>query len=183
MGRRGDDLFFNHGGGGYGFLSWMAWYPTLDIGISVLTNSAQHDSAHIILAQRIIDHLVDEKLVSKAYPLTSLPVCKIQLGAFEDNRWYFGDHFRQAAWRQDWERYTGRYRLTHNATARWYGNVVLAFGLPRKMFVKVKRDGNGMTIDGEQLIETEPGLFFSMKGEALDFRSDPPTWRNIKLSR
>jgi hypothetical protein len=24
-----------HGGGGYGFLTYMAWYPTLDIGVAV----------------------------------------------------------------------------------------------------------------------------------------------------
>ena len=31
MGRRGANLYYHHGGGGYGFLAFMAWYPTLDI--------------------------------------------------------------------------------------------------------------------------------------------------------
>ena len=39
-----------------------------------------------------------------------------------------------------------------------------------------------MTVDGVQLLEHEPGLFFSKTGEALDFRSDPPTWRNVALT-
>jgi CubicO group peptidase (beta-lactamase class C family) len=35
FGRFKDDLFFNHGGGGFGFLTYMAWYPTYGIGITV----------------------------------------------------------------------------------------------------------------------------------------------------
>ncbi len=34
---------FNHGGGGFGFLSDLWWLPQLQLGIAVLTNSADHD--------------------------------------------------------------------------------------------------------------------------------------------
>ena len=34
--------FFNHGGGGYGYLADMAWYEELGIGAVVLTNSVNH---------------------------------------------------------------------------------------------------------------------------------------------
>ncbi len=34
---------FSHGGGGYGFLSDLWWLPQLQLGIAVLTNSADHD--------------------------------------------------------------------------------------------------------------------------------------------
>jgi hypothetical protein len=33
------------------------------------------------------------------------------------------------------------------------------------------------------LVETAPGLFFTETGEALDLRTTPPTYRNIKLKR
>jgi hypothetical protein len=41
--------------------------------------------------------------------------------------------------------------------------------------------GEGIAIDNLRPIEHEPGLFFSLSGEALDFRSEPLAWRNIKL--
>jgi hypothetical protein len=36
------DVVFTHGGGGFGFLSHMSWYPQFGIGIVVLTNSTDH---------------------------------------------------------------------------------------------------------------------------------------------
>jgi CubicO group peptidase (beta-lactamase class C family) len=33
------------------------------------------------------------------------------------------------------------------------------------------------------IIETEPGLFFTSDGEAVDFRGQDPTWKNIRLRR
>ena len=40
-----------------------------------------------------------------------------------------------------------------------------------------------MCVNGVPLIEQEPGAFLLKTGEALDFRTDPPTWRNIKLQK
>jgi CubicO group peptidase (beta-lactamase class C family) len=36
-------VLLNHGGGGYGFLTYMGWSPELKIGVVVLTNSSGHD--------------------------------------------------------------------------------------------------------------------------------------------
>jgi hypothetical protein len=35
----------------------------------------------------------------------------------------------------------------------------------------------------ESLLEYQPGLFFTPTGEALDLRTSPPTFRNIKLAK
>ncbi|WP_157973739.1 serine hydrolase domain-containing protein [Desertihabitans aurantiacus] len=35
-------LVRNHGGGGFGFLCDLAWYPTVGVGVAVLTNSEDH---------------------------------------------------------------------------------------------------------------------------------------------
>ncbi len=40
-----------------------------------------------------------------------------------------------------------------------------------------------MTIDGVSALEEEPGLFFTKRGEALDLRSTPATWRNIVIRK
>ncbi len=47
------------------------------------------------------------------------------------------------------------------------------------------RGNNGyLYLDATRLIvEFEPGLFFTSDGEAVDFRSENPTWRNIALRR
>jgi CubicO group peptidase (beta-lactamase class C family) len=183
IGRRGSDLYFNHGGGGYGFLSFMAWYPTLDIGVAVLTNSGDHDSEQVRLVDRIVDTVEGAGLVQTRCSLTGLPVTDYSIGAVTDDSWYFDRYPERAAWRPEWKAHLGTYRLSLYAEPRWYARLLLAIGLPRRAFVKVRRQGNGMTIDGVQLLEHEPGLFFSKTGEALDFRSDPPTWRNVALTK
>ncbi len=181
IGRRDGDLYFNHGGGGYGFLAWMSWYPTLDIGIAVLTNSVDHGSAHVALAEKIVDRLEASGLVRKAFSLPYLPVCGITLGDAQDDAWYFDAHPEKTAWKEEWSDYLGTYRMSNHGEPLWYARVSLAVGMPRSMHVRVKRQGQGMALDGIPLLEQETGLFFSKLGEALDFRSDPPTWRNIQL--
>ncbi len=183
VGRREGDLFLDHGGGGYGFLAYMAWYPTLDVGIVVLTNSSNHDAAQVALAEKVVDLLVAQGAVQTKFHLTYLPVCAIQLGAFQDDGWYFDAHQEKTKWNPQWERYLGSYRLSANAAVRWWANAVLSLGIPRIAFVKVSRTGDGMALDGVPLLEQEPGLFFTKDGEALDFRADPPTWRNIRLQK
>jgi CubicO group peptidase (beta-lactamase class C family) len=183
IGRRQDDLFFEHGGGGYGFLTYMAWYPTLDIGITVLTNSSMHNGAHVALAQKVVDRLAAAGVVTRKFALPYLPVCAITLGKVKDDSWYFDAHPEKAKWRDEWGRYFGSYRLAVNASPRWYARLALSVGIPKQCFVKVSRRGDGLVLDGVPLLEQEPGLFFTKMGEALDFRTDPPTWRNIKLHR
>jgi CubicO group peptidase (beta-lactamase class C family) len=183
VGRREGDLYLTHGGGGYGFLTYMAWYPTLDIGITVLTNSADHNGAHQALAERVIDRLVEAGLVEKSFSLTYLPVCGVNLGAFVDDTWYFDAHPEKTKWKDSWKRYLGTYGYPLFAQPVWYARLALSLGLPRNGFLRVRRQGDGMAADGVPLLEQEPGLFFSKTGEALDFRSDPPTWRNVKLQK
>ena len=181
IGRREGDLYFTHGGGGYGFLSCMSWYPTLDIGIAVLTSSVDHDSAQVALAEKIIDRLAAAGLVRKTFSLTYLPVCDISLADVQDDAWYFDAHPEKTVWKEEWSKYLGSYRLSTYGEPVWYARLGLAVGMHRSMYVKVRRQGRGIALDGIPLLEQEPGLFFTKSGEALDCRSDPPTWRNIRL--
>ncbi len=183
VGRRGNDLYFDHGGGGYGFLAYMAWYPTLDIGVAVLTNSAEHDSQSVRLTEQIVDKLEDAGLVSTRFSLTSLPVTNFSIGLVKDDSWYFDTHPESTAWKPEWKNYLGKYQLSIYAEPLWYAKLILAMGFRREVFIKVRRQGDTMTVDGVPLLEHEPGLFFSKTGEALDFRSDPPTWRNVELKK
>lgn len=66
----------------------------------------------------------------------------------------------------------------------WLGNY--AFDLWGRFSEKITihRKNGYLYLNGHRLIvETQPGLFFTADGEAVDFRSKTPTWRNIRLRR
>lgn len=61
--------------------------------------------------------------------------------------------------------------------------LALLFGFPRRAFVQVSRKGDRMVLDGARLLESEDDLFHTQTGEALNFLTEPSTWRNIPLRR
>jgi hypothetical protein len=161
----------------------MAWYPVYGVGIVVLTNSADHAAAHVQLADRIISAMDARGLLTRTFPVTSLPVCGIAIGSETDDSRYFKDHPEEAAWKAEWSRYLGRYRLSLYAEPAWYARLAMSLGVPRQTFIKITRQGNGIALDGVSMLEHEPGLFFTKDGEAMDVRTDPPLWRNIRVTR
>lgn len=79
-----------------------------------------------------------------------------------------GPHDAAGPDRPEWDRYTGRYRID-----QW--------GQP-SIDVAIERRRGHLYLNGIRLVvETEPGLFFTSDGEAVDFRASPPTWRNLLL--
>ncbi len=42
---------------------------------------------------------------------------------------------------------------------------------------------NRLYFGEQELVEIEPGFFFSYGGEVLDLRGKVPTWRNIALAK
>jgi hypothetical protein len=69
-----------------------------------------------------------------------------------------------------WSAYLGEYRIW-----RW--------GKPADR-VTIHRKNGYLYLNNIRLIEeTEPGLFFTSDGEAVDFRHHPPTWKNTRLRR
>lgn len=65
--QRNNLRYFNHNGGGFGFLSHTTWYPDHNLGIVMLTNSVSHDLMNI--PDAIIDEILASKIkqVSKEY--------------------------------------------------------------------------------------------------------------------
>ena len=47
----------------------------------------------------------------------------------------------------------------------------------------VHRKNGYLYLNDWRLTEFEPNLFFTADGEAVDFRTDEPSWRNIRLLR
>lgn len=58
-------LSLEHGGGGFGFLSIMRWFPELGFGIVILSNSVNHNNVHGNLANQIIDKIITLKSKGK----------------------------------------------------------------------------------------------------------------------
>ena len=56
------------------------------------------------------------------------------------------------------------------------------WGKPAQQFTVHRKNGY-LYLNDWRLIEFEPNLFFAADGEAADFRSTEPTWRNIRLLR
>lgn len=69
-----------------------------------------------------------------------------------------------------WRTYEGKYRLHF-------------WGKPAYEVI-VHRQNGYLYLNGLRLVdEYQPGLFFTSDGEAVDFRSDRPTWRSVPLRR
>jgi CubicO group peptidase (beta-lactamase class C family) len=159
---RNNSLFRNHGGGGFGFLSLMMWYPKYELGVMTLSNSTNHNLQNEI-AHALADEIIAYKkkilgMTQEARP-TGFP------GESSHRSLPTEPGPNKPAWRQ----WLGNYRIT-------------VFGYPvDKKRIDIK---NGyLHYAGQQLEEFQPGLFFTADGEALDMRGELPTFRNIKLAR
>jgi CubicO group peptidase (beta-lactamase class C family) len=178
-------VLFAHGGGGFGFLSDLWWLPELKIGITILTNSVDHNLQGE-LALNILNDFVHDPTSGYYERLMALPVRPF--AADGDGHYRPPTGLAQAIEEhamppsdQDqlcWAKYIGKYGAT-------------AWGVldPSQASGEVYQRGSRLYINVSEsasdlrLTEVVPGLFFAVNGEALDFRGDVPTWRNIKLTR
>jgi CubicO group peptidase (beta-lactamase class C family) len=239
--------YFEHSGAGFGFKSHFSWYPALDVGIVVLTNSMDQNLVHQI-GREIITAAEAEvapggrnrsRPFADLEPLSTQPLEAerlrgVYLGRGSDRfsvvtgdeglameiegetkplyfvsataafiDWGGGKRelFRfdldslgrpqvalrvRYGWTYDfdhapggpppgpdkpeWDAYLGRYEI------------ILVDRVLQE--VEVKRQNGYLVLDDNRLVlEYLPGLLFDSRGEALDFRSDPPTWANIPLRR
>jgi hypothetical protein len=71
--------------------------------------------------------------------------------------------------RPEWREHLGEYEVL------WRGE-------PDRTVGVTLRNGY-LYYGGRKCVEHEPGLFFSNDGEAIDFRSDPPTAANLTLRK
>ena len=177
--RRGrfDAIRIVHSGGGFGFMSQMAWYPDLKIGITWLSTSEENEHDLLgWLSNAILDDLIDtspEVYASRAqvhqYTASAIPsipallsetqlIKSIQQSALEP------DELQQKRWME----YDGWYSIK-----KWGQTIAI---------VRV-RAGDQLEFNGFPVVEVKPGLFFALDGEAIDFRHAIPTVSNIKMEK
>lgn len=180
-------LLFSHGGGGFGFLSDLWWLPELQIGITVLTNSADHNLQGALALDILYDFVHHpgtvyyDRLMALPYR-TPIPDGNGQYRPPVGLAQAINQHEMQAS-DQDllrWKEYEGIY------SAECWGVLDPASASGRvyvegsHLFLSLE---TGETTEEFLLAEVLPGLFFAKNGEALDFRGAIPTWRNIKLTK
>ena len=168
----------SHGGGGFGFLSMMTWYPQLGLGVAWLSNSSGTDLQNW-LSQQILGDMINTnrdtyvqlaaanpEIPSKVFNTDSVaPLSSAELAAKIKNASLPVDSGAV----QRWSNYAGIYGI------RAWGWLAEFHTLS----IKNKQ----IFLDNQPLVEVQPGLFFSLDGERLDLRGVIPTWRNIKLEK
>ena len=174
VGTRHSARIISHGGGGFGFLSMMFWYPELKLGGVLLTNSATH-TIQVSLLEGLLDEIIEANLGMYLSRAGSAPVTLDAPGGAQTDQLsdmglsvlvqnYALDDPEAAARR---ERYAGTY-------------MPLTWGLPYDPNSLDYKNGN-LYRGFNRLNEVQPGLFFGPDGQAYDFRGKRPTYANIPL--
>jgi len=86
----------SHSGGGFGFLSYILWYPELGLGAAVLTNATGHNR-HAVLAEGLADAVIAATGRSRPIPKRP-PVAWKPLPPDQLSRWrgsYLNERYRE----------------------------------------------------------------------------------------
>ena len=180
---------FSHGGGGMGWLSDLWWSPPLGIGVTVLTNSADHH-VQVELALSILGDLAHEPGSVYLDRLLALPsrsaadnedayqlpagVAELVAGAGMEP---LGDESAR------WARHVGIYRTSSLGLldpTRSPERFLVEASVP---YLDADDPNDYQVLVRHRLTEIEPGLFLAENGETLDFRGPVPTWRSVDLVR
>ena len=176
-------VIMSHGGGGFGFLADLWWLPDIKLGITILTNSADHNLQGSLALQILYDFSHEPGSVYAQRLLSLPPTPSVTEG---------DGHFRPPAGLAEliasqaqppsdgdlarWQKYVGYYGRSDWDVIDPQNAYMQIYITNSSLFLQV-RD----TPDELKLTEVAPGLFFASNGEALDLRGRVFTWRNIKL--
>lgn len=169
-------LEIQHGGGGFGFLSDMAWFPQLKFGVVWLSNTSDHNLQSWLTSQIINDYIDANRamMASRAYQSQSF-----NQKSFEpDDHSVLSDALLAELIQSK--------ALPNSAEAisrrRSYTGIyeIKAWGRTGELHEVSLKNGT-LTVDGAALTEVQPGLFFASNGEALDMRGSIFYYTNMQL--
>jgi CubicO group peptidase (beta-lactamase class C family) len=171
----------NHGGGGFGFSTFMGWIPEYGIGMLCLSNSTtNHDGVGTMSLFRITDELMVKKLIERKYVN---PVWKAIIAESKYSpKYQKPDSDTFTPYRPEWKKYTGTYKYLNDRNLYTYARVALALGYPG-FRAKVYKKNGYLEIDGERLDEYQPGIFFTVDGDCLDFSGLLPLWKGMRMKK
>jgi len=168
-----------HGGGGFGFLSSMSWYPEYGMGLLILTNSTNHNLQWELL-KILADELMVKKLVERKYENTAWKTIIAESEYRSEYQKSDSDTF--TPYRRQWKKYTGTYKYLTDWNFHTYARVALALGYP-ELRVKVYKKNGFLEANGDRLDEHIPGVFFTDDGDCLDFSGPSPLWKGRRIKK
>ncbi len=174
-----------HGGGGYGFITDMRWFPEYGIGVLILTNSTNHSNQQRKLAKSVRDKLINGKVVEKRFSFNIPPYKLVNTEKSESTEYQRPHPDDFTPYQLAWKKYIGTYRyIWSGRKLHTYASIALALGYPDPdSEVKIYGKNGFLEINGERLDEHLPDLFFTNEGECLDFRGTIPTWKNFRMKK
>lgn len=176
----------HHQGTGFGFSASTRWYPEYGIGMVLLLNTVDRGPDWDV-GTSLLMAMIKKRLAIKTGDRSVPDADRFYEQVDATKRRHPLTEPGETPYREEWEEYIGTY------CAAYGGAYVLDPDVETSSvcFRIFEQDGylshsGGLHDSGHQrtqrLIEHEPGLFFAeQSGEALDLRSDPPTFRNIGL--
>lgn len=177
-------MHFN--GGGFGYIASIRWFPDQGVGALELTNSGDHRQFGDDLTHSVLEGVV-ARGAAPGGRAPDVPTVRSFFTNLPDTTAATRDTApgEPTPYRPAWDDYLGTYEVVYG------GGFELALSadragrraevLRKDAYLQLRHPGSE---EPEPLIEHQPGLFFGANtGEALDFRDDPPTWRNIELER
>ena len=170
-----------HGGGGFGFLSSMSWYPEYGMGLLILTNSTNHNRQWELL-ERLADGLVIKKLLEKEYSTENLAWKTIISENKYRPEYQKPDSDAFTPYKPEWKKYTGTYQYLFDWNLYTYALVALALGYPG-FKAKVYEKNGYLEIDSKRLDEYQHGIFFTVDGDCLDFSGPLPLWKGTRIKK
>jgi CubicO group peptidase (beta-lactamase class C family) len=182
-----DILYINHNGGGFGYGATLLWFPEYDLGSVILCNKPcnTYDICFSIMSEYI-------KMtgLSKNSNITAVFDCI--------NGYYFENKLDvdkqqgftykcDSLFKPEWHKYIGKYKvIIKGMDLKWYAKIAHFFGFGYQR-IKIMKEAKKLIMVGDfgksTLKEFEPGLFFTKENEALDLRTDKPTFRNILIQK
>lgn len=183
-----DTYSIQHLGDGFGFSAAMRWYPEYGIGTVLFINSVERGPDWDV-GTSLLMAMIEGGLVSKIRDSSIPDADQFYEHVEATKRTHALSAPGESPYRQEWEEYLGTY------CALFGGAYVLDPNVDTSsVCLRVFEEDGYLVHDGglhpggnrraQRLVEHQKGLFFTeISGEALDLRSDGPTFRNIVIRK
>jgi CubicO group peptidase (beta-lactamase class C family) len=171
-------LQIQHGGGGFGFISDMAWFPQIKFGVVWLSNTSDHNLQSWLTGQLISDY-IDANRATMASRASQSQLFSPKTFGPEDtpilSNASLAALILSKALPESAEAVARRRSYTGTYAVQGWGRV--------GELHEVGVTHGTLTLDGVALTEVQPGLFFASIGEALDLRGSAVFDRNNQMEK
>jgi CubicO group peptidase (beta-lactamase class C family) len=185
--RDNENVYINHDGGGYGYTASFVWFPAYNLGTIVLCNNYVNTRT---ICLEIMNSYISKTDRDKQTYISGI-LEEINADYFENPDLFDkSDQYyctTDTLFKKEWEQYLGSYTWVYEGMeANFFAKIMGLFSKPYEN-QSIFREGEVMKMkineDISTLREYKEGMFFTRTGEVLDFRTEPPSYRNIKLKK